>query len=122
MCHYILTGKEIMATRMHSKLLQNCYFVFIFSLFAVPSSLAKGDNPQCFSTHPWRIKPTFVESLRRHLLENCKYSALFDVTVHKHVQRCVALRKYTCNVTIHNCLHQFCKMRFDCPASVSWNQ
>jgi hypothetical protein len=25
------------------------------------SSLGKGDNPQCFSFHPLRIKPTIVE-------------------------------------------------------------
>jgi hypothetical protein len=25
------------------------------------SSLSKGDDPQCFSFHPWRIKPIFVK-------------------------------------------------------------
>jgi hypothetical protein len=31
------------------------------------SSLAKVDDPQCFSFYPWRIKPTFVElSLMQH--------------------------------------------------------
>jgi hypothetical protein len=35
--------------------------------------------------HPWQMMPTFVESLRRHLLEKRIFSsALFDVTVHKH--------------------------------------
>jgi hypothetical protein len=30
--------------------------------YGIPtSSLAKGDDPRCFSFQHWRIKPTFVE-------------------------------------------------------------
>jgi hypothetical protein len=55
--------------------------------------------------HSRRIKPTYAESSRRHQLENYWFSAaLFDFTVHKHIQCCAKVRKYAWDFTICNFL------------------
>jgi hypothetical protein len=59
--------------------------------------------------HLWQIKLTIVESVRRHLLENCCSSSLFFfyVIVFTHVQRCANIPMASHSDAICNCLYYF---------------
>jgi hypothetical protein len=81
------------------------------------------DDPCCFSIHPWQIKLTFVESLRRHLVDSF-FFFLRNLTSHY-----TGTSNYNCYVTICyvcNCLHTsitiLVKRILIGDPSFSWNQ
>jgi hypothetical protein len=125
-----LLRRRCLPHKLHSNLIHKALSKIKGGKAAGPSRVifaSQGWQSLMFLYYPWWIKLAFVESLRWYLLENCCFfSALFDVTVHKHVQYCITLHKYACDITICNWLQCFVINVVKCTligeASVSWYQ